>query len=105
MSTPKKWSDAQPLVEQEKQFEGLPVEISSREKGKKMLHVLYIIINISCPTRKCAKKTTNDAIKFSYQFLLSDAQPDFSGLSTKNFRILHKLDENNHQNSGCRFQS
>ena len=52
MSTPTKRSDAQPLVEQEKQFEGLPVEISSREKGKQMLHVLYIIINISCPRKR-----------------------------------------------------
>ena len=25
-----------------------------------------------------SEKTTNDAIKFSYHFLLSDAQPDFS---------------------------
>ena len=24
------------------------------------------------------RKTTSDAIKFSYQFLLSDAQPDYS---------------------------
>ena len=36
---------------------------------------------------------TNDAMKFSYYFLLSDAQPDFPGLFTKIFRILHKLDE------------
>ena len=34
---------------------------------------------------------TNDAIKFSYHFLLSDAQPDFSGTFHQDFPILHKL--------------
>ena len=48
------------------------------------------------------EKTTTDAIKFSYHFLLSDDQP---GLSTKIFRILHKLDEDKHLNSSCRSQS
>ena len=42
--TPTKRSDAQPLVEREKQLECLPVEISRSLKGKQMLHVLYIII-------------------------------------------------------------
>ena len=37
---------------------------------------------------------SNDAIKFSYHFLLSYAHPDF-------FYILHKLNENNHLNSSC----
>ena len=41
--TPTKRSDAQPLVEREKQFECLPVEISRSEKGKQMLHVLYFL--------------------------------------------------------------
>ena len=50
--TPTKQSDAQPLVEREKQFECLPVEISRSLKGKQMLHVLYIIINISCPRKR-----------------------------------------------------
>ena len=31
------------------------------------------------------EKTTNDAIKFSYHFLLSDAQPDFSGTFHQDF--------------------
>ena len=52
-----------------------------------MLHVLYIIINISCPRKRIKNrgKTTNDAIKFSYHFLLSDAQPDFSGTFHQDF--------------------
>ena len=41
-----KRSDAQLLVEQEKQFECRLVEISRSKKGKETLHVLYIIINI-----------------------------------------------------------
>ena len=45
---PTKRSDAQLLVEREKQLECRPVEISRSLKGKEMLHVLYIIINISC---------------------------------------------------------
>ena len=32
-----------------------------------------------------AKKTKNDAMKFSDHFLLSDAQPDFSGTFHKDF--------------------
>ena len=32
-----------------------------------------------------AKITTNDAIKFSYHHLLSDAQPDFSGTFHQDF--------------------
>ena len=31
------------------------------------------------------EKTTNDNIKFSYHFLLSDAQPDFSGTFYQDF--------------------
>ena len=31
------------------------------------------------------RKTTNDAIKFSYHFLLSDTQPDFSGTFHQDF--------------------
>ena len=31
------------------------------------------------------RKTTNDAIKFSYHFSLSDAQPDFSGTFHQDF--------------------
>ena len=56
-----------------------------------MLHVLYIIINISCPRKRIknpgmsCEKTTNDAITFSYHFLLSDAQPDFSGTFHQDF--------------------
>ena len=50
--TPTKWSDAQPLVEREKQLECRPVEISRSLKGKEMLHVLYIMINISCPRKR-----------------------------------------------------
>ena len=50
--TPNKRSDAQPLVEREKQFECRLVEISRSYKGKEMLHVLYIIINISCPRKR-----------------------------------------------------
>ena len=49
---PTKRSDAQPLVEQEKQFKCRPVEISRRKKGEQMLHVLYMIINISCPRKR-----------------------------------------------------
>ena len=40
-NTPTKWSDAQPLVEQEKQFECLPVEIPRSQTGKEMLYVWY----------------------------------------------------------------
>ena len=43
--TPTKLSDAQPAVEQEKQFKCLLVEISRS-------YVLYIIINISCPRKR-----------------------------------------------------
>ena len=50
--TPTKLSDAQPLVEREKQFECPMVEISRSLKCKQMLHVLYIIINISCPRKR-----------------------------------------------------
>ena len=42
------------------------------------------------------EKTTNDAIKFSYHFYYLMLNQIFPGLSTKIFRILHKLDENNH---------
>ena len=49
---PTKGSDAQPLVEREKQFECLLVETSRSYKGKEMLHVLYIIIDISCPRKR-----------------------------------------------------
>ena len=49
---PTKRSDAQPLVEREKQFECRPVEILRSLKGKQMLHVLYMIINISCPRKR-----------------------------------------------------
>ena len=38
--TPTKRSDAQPLVEREKQFEVFLVETSRSEKGKQMLHGL-----------------------------------------------------------------
>ena len=31
------------------------------------------------------RKATNDAIKFSYHFLLSDAKPDFSGTFHQDF--------------------
>ena len=31
------------------------------------------------------EKATNDAIKFSYHFLLSDPQPDFSGAFHQDF--------------------
>ena len=31
------------------------------------------------------EKTTNDAMEFSYHFLLSDAQPDFSETFHKDF--------------------
>ena len=48
-NTPTKRSDTQPLNEREKQFECLLVEISRSLKGNEMLHVLYIMINISCP--------------------------------------------------------
>ena len=41
----------------------------------------------------------------SYNFLLSDAQPDFPVISTKIFRILHQLNENNQLNSSCQSQS
>ena len=51
-TAPTKRSDAQPLVEREKQFECPPVEISRSYKGKQMLHVLYVIINISCPRKR-----------------------------------------------------
>ena len=59
-----------------------------------MLHVLYIMINISCPRKRIKNrgmscnlcgKTTNDAIKFSYHFLLSDAQPNLSGTFHQDF--------------------
>ena len=49
---PTKWSDAQPLVEREKQFDCFLVEISKSYKGKQMLHDLNIIHNISCPTKR-----------------------------------------------------
>ena len=45
MITPTKRSDVQPLVEREKQFECRPVEISKSQKGKQMLHVLYISVS------------------------------------------------------------
>ena len=43
--TPTKWSDAQQLVEQEKQFECLPVEIRGAKKVKKccMFCILLLI--------------------------------------------------------------
>ena len=34
------------------------------------------------------QKMTNDAIKFSYHFLLSDAQPDFSGTFHQDFSCI-----------------
>ena len=52
VNTPTKRSDAQPLVEREKQFECRPVEISRGYKGEETLHVLYICINISCPRKR-----------------------------------------------------
>ena len=52
INTPTKQSDAQPLVEREKQFECRPVEITRSLKGKQMLHVLHIIINNSCPRKR-----------------------------------------------------
>ena len=53
INTPTKRSDAEPLVEREKQFECRPVEISRSLKGKQMLHVQYIIIiNISFPSKR-----------------------------------------------------
>ena len=36
----------------EKNNSSAPVEISRSKKGKQMLHVLYIIINISCPRKR-----------------------------------------------------
>ena len=43
-------------VEREKQFECRPVEISRSEIGKQMLHVLYVIIDISCPRKRIKNK-------------------------------------------------
>ena len=67
--TPTKRSDAQPLVEREKRFECLRVEIRGAKK----------VLTLGC------EKTTNDATKFSYHFLLSDAQPDFPGTFHQDF--------------------
>ena len=47
------------------------------------------------------EKTKIDAIKFSYHFYYLMLNRIFLALSTKIFRILHKLDENNHLNSSC----
>ena len=44
-----------------------------------MLQTEFVILTMGC------EKTTNDAIKFSYHFLISDAQPDFSGHFHQNF--------------------
>ena len=38
-----------------------------------------VILTMGC------EKTTNDAIKYPYHFLLSDAQPDFSGTFHQDF--------------------
>ena len=53
--------------------------------------------SISC----CIVSLLNFLIIFYYLML----NQIFPRLSTKIFRILHKLDENNHLNSSCRFQS
>ena len=37
------------------------------------------------------EKTTNDAIKFSYHFLLVGAQPDFSGTFHQDFSLIAQV--------------
>ena len=63
--------------------------------------------NFRLPFLTQSADSGHDLFKISYMYLLlkNSVDPDFLGLSTKIFRILHKLDENSHLNSSCRSQS
>ena len=78
-----------------------------------------IVINISCPRKRInsqdnafsllhvcgANKRQMMLFNFLIIFYYLMLNQMFPGLSTKIFRILHKLDENHHLNSSCRSQS